>query len=99
MADHSIKETLEKQLQLLSEYSADGPCESIELASLSESMAELARVLMDLEEGEKGVSNVSTADLVDELSKRQGVEKTVAEPYQDVQIKVNGPAIVLVVID
>ena len=37
--------------------------------------------------------------LVEELEKRAGVETTIAEPYQDVQVKVNGPAIVLVVID
>ena len=45
------------------------------------------------------ISNVLTKDLVEELSKRIGVETTIAEPYQDVQIKVNGPAIVMVVID
>lgn len=45
------------------------------------------------------VSNVPTAELVGELSRREGVEKTIAEPYQDVQVKVNGPAIVLVVTD
>lgn len=40
-----------------------------------------------------------TCDLVTELMGREGVEATIAEPYQDVQIEVNGPAIVLVVID
>lgn len=45
------------------------------------------------------ISAVPTAELVAELSHREGVEKTIAEPYQDVQVKVNGPAIVLVVTD
>lgn len=42
---------------------------------------------------------VPTKDLVEELLKRDGVEQTIAEPYQDVIIKQNGPAIILVVTD
>ena len=45
------------------------------------------------------LSQASTCDLVRELQTRSGVETTIAEPYQDVTIPVNGPAIVLVVID
>lgn len=45
------------------------------------------------------LSGVKTCDLVAELKSRDGVEATIAEPYQDVQVEVNGPAIVLVVID
>lgn len=45
------------------------------------------------------LSTVPTCELVKELEKRAGVETTMVEPYQDVQVKVNGPAIVLVVID
>lgn len=45
------------------------------------------------------LATAPTKDLVEELSKREGVEKTIAEPYQDVEVKVNGPAIVLVVTD
>lgn len=45
------------------------------------------------------LSDISTRDLVTELSRREGVERTTAEPYQDVQVKVNGPAIVLVITD
>jgi len=40
-----------------------------------------------------------TEELVKELSKREGVETTIAEPYEDVEVTINGPAIVLVVID
>jgi len=43
--------------------------------------------------------SVSTKDLVDALTARKGVETMVAEPYQDVTVSVNGPAIVLVVTD
>ncbi len=45
------------------------------------------------------LSCISTCDLVRELQTREGVETTIAEPYQDAEVKVNGPAIVLVVID
>lgn len=45
------------------------------------------------------LKNASTEQLVTELSSREGVEATIAEPYQDAEVKVNGPAIVLVVID
>lgn len=45
------------------------------------------------------LSPIATCDLVAELSKREGVEAHTAEPYQDVMIPVNGPAVVLVVID
>lgn len=43
--------------------------------------------------------NVPTCELVDELKRREGVKTTIAEPYQDISVQVNGPAIVLVVID
>lgn len=48
---------------------------------------------------ELGISKISTKELVMELQKRVGVETTIAEPYEDKEIKVNGPAIVLIVID
>lgn len=47
----------------------------------------------------RAFDGVSTRDLVEELRQRKGVEVTIAEPYQDVAVKVNGPAIVLVVND
>lgn len=40
-----------------------------------------------------------TCELVEELKKREGVEVRWAEPYEDVKIEVNSPAIVLVVTD
>ena len=45
------------------------------------------------------LSEFKTCELVDELRKREGVETHIAEPYQDVEASVNGPAVVLVVID
>ncbi|MCF2651818.1 BC1881 family protein [Anaeromassilibacillus senegalensis] len=45
------------------------------------------------------LENIPTCELVDELSKRDGVVQKIAEPYQDVDISVNGPAIILVVTD
>ena len=45
------------------------------------------------------LKNVSTKELIDELRNREGVETTIAEPYEDVTVSTNGPTIVLVVID
>lgn len=45
------------------------------------------------------LENVPTANLVTELRKREGVETTIVEPYQDAGVSVNGPALVLVVTD
>lgn len=45
------------------------------------------------------IKEAPTCELVAELSAREGVDATTAEPYQTVQIKVSGPAIVLVVTD
>ena len=42
---------------------------------------------------------VSTKELVEELKKREGVRREDAEPYQDKKISVNGPAVILVIID
>lgn len=43
--------------------------------------------------------NYKTYELVEELKNREGVETHVAEPYKDVSVQINGPAIVLVIID
>lgn len=50
------------------------------------------------EEGQM-LNSISTKELVDALGKREGVERKIAEPHEDVQISVNGPAIVLVITD
>lgn len=43
------------------------------------------------------INSISTKELVEELTKREGVQETIAEPYQNVVITVSGPARVLVV--
>ena len=48
---------------------------------------------------ENKLKKFSTAELVEELSKRDGVYKKTAEPYAEKNITVNGPAIVLVIED
>ncbi len=40
-----------------------------------------------------------TKELVDELMTREGVETTIAEPYEDVVVAANGPAMILKIID
>lgn len=47
----------------------------------------------------EALKKCKTCELVKELETREGVEATIAEPYQDISIKVNGPAIVLIVTD
>ncbi len=43
--------------------------------------------------------DIKTCELVEELRKREAVETHIAEPYKDLTVTVNGPAIVLVVTD
>ena len=45
------------------------------------------------------LEKVSTKALVEELQKREGVATTIAEPYKDATVSINGPAIVLTIID
>ncbi len=45
------------------------------------------------------VEDFKTCELVGELEKREAVETHIAEPYEDLTVTVNGPAIVLVVTD
>lgn len=45
------------------------------------------------------LKEASTKELVEELIKREGVENTIVEPHKDQTIKVNGPAIVISVVD
>lgn len=45
------------------------------------------------------IKNFNTYELVNELKERKGVEVHTAEPYKELSVSVNGPAIVLVIID
>ena len=45
------------------------------------------------------LKNAKTYELVEELKKRDGVEVKIAEPHKDMAVSVNGPAVVLVVVD
>ena len=45
------------------------------------------------------LSKVNTCDLVKELKSREGVSTITAEPYQEKKISIEGPAVILVVID
>lgn len=47
----------------------------------------------------ESLKEIKTCELVEELKTREGVEAQWAEPYEDLEVKVNGPAIVLTVID
>ncbi|MFA9376264.1 MAG: BC1881 family protein [Lachnotalea sp.] len=45
------------------------------------------------------MKDFKTLELVEELKEREGVQVHLAEPHKDIDIAVNGPAIVLVVTD
>lgn len=45
------------------------------------------------------IKDFKTCELVEELKKREGVKVHLTEPYENFEISVNGPAIVLVVTD
>lgn len=45
------------------------------------------------------LKTIKTHELVEELKKREGVKIKYAEPYQETNISVNGPAVILIVID
>ena len=45
------------------------------------------------------LKEIKTCDLVSELKLREGVCEHLAEPHKDLTVTVNGPAMVLVVID
>ena len=45
------------------------------------------------------LKDIQTCDLVEELKKREGVEVKIAEPHKDMSVSVNGPAVVLIIID
>ena len=47
----------------------------------------------------RDLSEFATCELVEELRTREGVEVTDVEPYEEFRAEVEGPAIVLVVID
>ncbi len=48
---------------------------------------------------ERDLKGFKTCELAEELRKREGVESHRAEPYEEKEYKVNGPALVLIVID
>ena len=56
-------------------------------------------MMADRESEMNKMSEFTTAELVEELKRRQGVNAQIAEPYEDITVSVNGPAIVLIVTD
>jgi len=45
------------------------------------------------------LKDIQTCELVEELKKREGVEVKIAEPHKDMSVSINGPAVVLIIID
>lgn len=65
--------------------------------NLEENTIRILHKLQKLQRPE--LKNFRTCELVEELKNREGVETHMAEPYGNVELEVDGPAIVLVVID
>jgi hypothetical protein len=59
----------------------------------------LGAFCIERNEGMKSLKDFTTKELVEELTKREGVDKTTAAPYEEKIIEVSGPAVVLTVID
>lgn len=47
----------------------------------------------------KELKDFETYELVEELRNREGVELHRAEPYEEKEYSVNGPALVLIIVD
>lgn len=45
------------------------------------------------------IENFSTKELVEELKKREGVKTEYAEPHQDKELSITGPAEILIIVD
>ena len=45
------------------------------------------------------LKSIPTKELVEELKKREGVKAEYAEPYQDKSLSINGPAVILIIVD
>lgn len=72
---------------------------SVKADTLERIAAVLGVRVGDLIDEERRPEAMTTRELVQELRQREGVETRTAEPYRDLEIKVNGPAIVLVITD
>ena len=84
--------------KLLSNYSATAiACDN----SLGEIKSKVnIKMKKRLDKGESmELKDIKTCELVEELKKREGVEVKIAEPHKDMAVSVNGPAVLLVVID
>ena len=45
------------------------------------------------------LKSIPTCGLVEELKTREGVEIMIAEPYENITVTANGPAIIIKIID
>jgi hypothetical protein len=52
-----------------------------------------------INDARKGLTEIETCDLVEELKQREAIEFEVIPPYENKSIKVNGPKIVIIVED
>ena len=55
--------------------------------------------LLEQDEKRMVLSKVKTSELVAELETREGVKMVIADPYQKGEVSVEGPVVILVVMD
>ena len=57
------------------------------------------KIIKETASNEEALENISTSFLMNELQRREGVESVTAEPYEKKAVFVEGPAVVLIVMD
>lgn len=76
-----------------------GESVNVEVATLEKIARALNTRVGNLLEEDLSPKTALTCELVSELATREGVTSVLAEPYKDAEIKINGPATILVVTD
>ena len=93
------KEEAIAQLEDLSEHCKEYIKEDEEGFGVWSDDIEALNIAIDALRKWEELKNAKTCELVEELKKREGVEVKIAEPHKDMSVSVNGPAVVLVIID
>ena len=88
-----------EQLEDLREHCKGYIKEDEEVSGVWSDDVEALNIAIDALRKEEELKNAKTYELVEELKKREGVEVKIAEPHKDMPVSVNGPAVVLIVVD
>ena len=97
----TIKGSAKEIAELAIEVQARPISENVDFQGFNDSLMKDVQNPLNIvsEANSTELENTTTAALVEELKKREGVDTRIVEPYVDFDVKVNGPAIVLIVVD